>query len=114
MKNEEDNELYKITNVKGAAKHLGRDVAKSRGIPLEEFKDYIKPKEIVSIMKQICVKKNNDYYMNTVILNKLLNEVHNWVLGITLSKMASNNMIETYWDSKANAMTFAPKIKEGE
>jgi hypothetical protein len=104
-----DDELYKITNIRGAAKHIGRDVAKVRGIPLKEFGDYIKPREIVSIIKQCSVKEKDNYLMNTKILDKILQEVHNWVLGVTLSKLASKDMIDTYWDDKQNCMTFAPK-----
>ena len=112
MKNDNDGPYYIIKNIKRIAKHMGRDIAKSRKIKLEEFSNYIKPREIVSIIKQFAHKKNDKYYMNTKILEKVLNEIHNWVLGVTLSKLASNDMIETYWDSNLNCMTFSPKIKE--
>ena len=111
MKKDESEELYLIKNIKKTAKHIGRDVAKSRKIEIEEFSQYIKPKEIVSIIKQFAVKKNNDYYLNTKKLEKILTEIHNWVLGVTLSKLASKDMIETYWDSGLNCMTFSPKVK---
>jgi hypothetical protein len=47
--------------------------------------------------------------MNTKILQKIFTEVHDWVLGVTLSQMASKDLIDTYWDETLNCMTFAPK-----
>lgn len=101
--------LVAIKNIKRTAKYIGKDVAKSRGIPISEFSDYIKPKEIVSIIKQFAVKKQSKYLINTKLLQKIFTEVHDWVLGVTLSKMASKDLIETYWDETLNCMTFAPK-----
>lgn len=101
--------LVAIKNLKRTAKYIGKDVAKSRGIPISEFSDYIKPKEIVSLIKQFAIEKDNRYLINTKLLQKIFTEVHDWVLGVTLSKMASKDLIETYWDETLNCMTFAPK-----
>lgn len=101
--------LVAIKNIKKTAKYIGKDVAKNRGIPLDEFRNYIKPKEIISIIKQYCIKQDDKYLMNTKILQKIFTEVHDWVLGVTLSKMASKDLIDTYWDETLNCMTFAPK-----
>lgn len=101
--------LVAIKNMNKTAKYIGKDVAKSRGIPLKELSCYIKPKEIVSIIKQYAVEKNGRYLMNTKILHKVFTEVNDWILGITLSKLAVKGLIDTYWDNNLNCMTFAPK-----
>lgn len=101
--------LVRIKNIKRTAKYIGKDIAKSRGIPLSEFAGYIKPKEIVSIIQQYAISKDDDYLINTEILQKIFTEVHDWVLGVTLSKMASKDLIETYWDTTLNCMTFSQK-----
>lgn len=108
MKKDKD-PLVAIKNIKRTAKYIGKDVANSRNIPLDEFSEYIKPKEIVSIIKQYAIQKNNQYLMNTSILKKIFIEVNDWVLGVTLSKMAVKGLIDTYWDNELNCMTFAPK-----
>lgn len=105
----EKDPLVAIKNIKRTAKYIGKDVAKNRKIPLNELTDYIKPKEIVSIIKQYAISKNNRYLINTKILQKIFTEVHDWVLGVTLSKMASNDLIDTYWDNDLNCMTFSSK-----
>lgn len=102
--------LVIIKDLKKTAKYIGKDVAKNRGIPLDEFTNYIKPKEIASIIKQYCIEKNGKYLINTKILQRIFTEVHDWVLGITLCKMATKDLIETYWDDKLNCMTFSPKV----
>ena len=104
-----DDPLVKIKNIVKTAKYIGKDVAKTRGIPLKELSSYIKPREIVSIIKQYSIEKNNDYLMNTKILQKIFNEVNDWVLGVTLSKLAVKGLIDTYWDNNLNCMTFSPK-----
>lgn len=101
-----DDSLMKIKDIKRVAKHIGRDIASEMMIPLAEMKDFIKPKEICSIIKQYAVVKNGDFYMNTTILEKIFSEVKNWVLGIQLSKMASEGKLETIWDEEQNCMIF--------
>lgn len=101
--------LMKIKSIKKLAKHIGRDIAKEMLIPIEEMKDYIKPKEIGSIIKQYSIKKNNTHMMNSMILAKIFAEVKNWVLGIQLAKMASSGQLDTIWDCEQNCMTFKSK-----
>lgn len=101
-----DDQLMKIKSIKGVAKHIGKDIATEMMIPLREMKDYIKPKEIASIVRQYSIYKNGDYFMNTIILQKIFTEVKNWVLGIQLAKMASCGKLETMWDEEQNCMIF--------
>jgi hypothetical protein len=101
-----DDPLMKIKSIKRIAKHIGRDVATEMLIPIEEMKEYIKPKEVASIVKQYAIYKNNQYLMNRMILQKIFSEVKNWVLGIQLSKMASEGKIDTMWDDEENCMIF--------
>lgn len=101
-----DDKLMKIKNIKQIAKHIGKDIASEMMIPLREMKDYIKPKEVASIVKQYCIYKNGDYFMNTMILHKVFTETKNWVLGIQLAKMASSGKLETMWDEENNCMIF--------
>lgn len=104
-----DEELMKINNITGVSKHIGKDIASEMMIPLKEMKQFIKPKEISSIIKQYSVKKNNEYYMDATILNKVFTEVKNWVLGIQLAQMASEGKMDTMWDEEQNCMIFKSK-----
>jgi hypothetical protein len=101
-----DDPLVKIKSIKRIAKHIGKDTAKEMLIPIEEMKDYIKPKEIASIVKQYAIKKQNGYFINTTILQKIFVEVKNWVIGVQLAKMASDGQIDTMWDDEQNCMVF--------
>lgn len=98
--------LVRIKNIKKISKHIGRDIASEMLIPLSEMKNFIKPKEITSIVKQYAISKNGGYYINTIILNKIFSEVKNWVLGIQLAKMASDGKLDTIWDEEQNCMIF--------
>lgn len=101
--------LMKVKNIKRAAKHIGRDVANDMLIPINEMKDYIKPNEIVSIIKQYAISKKNNYLINRMILQKIFMEVKNWVLGIQMAKMASDDQLDAIWDDEQNCMIFKAK-----
>lgn len=98
--------LMRIKSIKKVAKHIGRDIATEMMIPLKEMKEYIKPKEVASIVKQYAIYKDGDYLMNTIILQKIFGEVKNWVLGIQLAKMAASGKMDTLWDNEQNCMVF--------
>ena len=101
--------LVQIKCINKMSKHIGKDIARSMNIPLSELKDYIKPKEIKSIILQYAVPKNDKALINSIILKKILKEVNNWVLGVQLCKMASRGEIETSWDDSQNCMIFETK-----
>lgn len=101
-----DDPLMKIKSVKRASKHIGRDIANDMSIPLDELKEYIKPREIASILKQYSIKKKSGYFINTVILKKVFSEVKNWIVGIQLAKLASDGKLDTIWDEEQNCMIF--------
>lgn len=101
--------LVQIKCINKMSKHIGKDIAKNMSIPIKELKDYIKPKEIKSIILQYAVPKDNKALINSMILKKILKEVNNWVLGVQLCKMASRGEIETCWDEEKNCMSFESK-----
>lgn len=109
MTEDNDDKLMKIKNIKRIAKHIGKDVANEMLIPINEMSDFIKPKEVSSIIKQYCIYKDHDYLMNTMILQKIFSEVKNWVLGIQLAKMASEDKLDVIWDDEENCMIFKSK-----
>ena len=104
-----DKDMVKIKDIKGISKHIGKDIAQEMMIPINEMKYFIKPKEVASIIKQYSIYKDGEYFMNTMILEKIFHEVKNWVLGIQLAKMASDEKLETIWDEEQNCMIFKSK-----
>lgn len=109
MSDMNDNKMMKVKSIKRIAKHIGKDVANEMLIPIEEMGDFIKPKEISSLIKQYCVRQDSDYLMNANILQKIFTEVKNWVLGIQLAKMASDDKMDAMWDDEENCMIFKSK-----
>lgn len=107
-----DDKLVRIKNLNKMCKHIGKDIAKSMSIPLSEFGEYIKPKEIKSLLLQYAIKKNDEYMLNTMILQKIFKEANNWVLGIQLCKLSSSGQLETSWDDEQNCMVFESKKGE--
>jgi hypothetical protein len=104
-----DDPLIEIKCINKMSKHIGKDVAKNMNIPLDELKQYIKPKEIKSIILQYSIVKNGKALINAFILQKVFREVNNWILGIQLSKMAAKGELEALWDDEQNCMVFSSK-----
>jgi hypothetical protein len=104
-----DDPLVEIKCINKMSKHIGKDVAKNMNIPLSELKEYIKPKEIKSIILQYAVVQRGKALLNAFILQKIFKEVNNWILGIQLSKMASKGDLEASWDEEQNCMVFSSK-----
>ena len=102
--------LVKIKDLTRAAKHLGKDIAKQRKIPLGKFKEYITVNEVKNIIKQFGLQdEDGNVLINYKILHKICEEINVWVLGIELSKLAALDSIETYWDDERNCMVFSYK-----
>lgn len=113
MDNPMNDPLVAIKDLSKMAKHLAKDISKNKAIPLSELSEYIKPKEVKAIIKQYSIYKKNKFMINSIILQKIFQEINNWILGIELSKMASSGLLESYWDDEENCMTFSAKDKNG-
>lgn len=103
---DEEDALMKITDLKGIAKYVGKDIANEMMIPIKEMKEFIKPSEVASIILQYSICQSGEYYLNTQILQKVFNETKNWVVGIQLAKLAADGKLQTMWDEENNCMTF--------
>jgi hypothetical protein len=104
-----EDRLVKIKSINKMSKHIGKDVAKNMDIPLKEFKNYITPREIRSIIRQHAVIKDEDIYMSSERLQNVFLVINSWVLGIQMSKLASEGKVEVYWDEEQNCATFSTK-----
>jgi len=104
-----EDKLVKIKDVNKMSKHIGKDVAKDMGIPLKEFKYYITPKEVKSIIEQYSLSKDDGVYLSSIRLQQIFSAINSWVVGIQMSKLASDGKIEVYWDEEQNCATFSAK-----
>lgn len=99
--------LVKIKDIERMAKHLRRDIAQSQAVTLRELKQFITQDETVSLIKQYSKKNDKgELLVNTKILDKIFQEMYNWIVGIELSKLASKGMFDVYWSDEQNQMTF--------
>lgn len=106
-------DLVRIKDINLMSKRIGRDVAMKMSIPLNELKNYIRPREIKAIIYQYCPKQNGFHMVNAQIAHKIHSEVKKWVFGIYMCKMAASGKIEAEWDSDTNSIVFhdAPNQK---
>ena len=107
--------LMKITNVAKFSQFIVYNTIKDCGIEIKrkEIKNYINNKNIEEIVKQYAHRdKNNNLMVNNRIVQKIQNELMDWILGVTLAKLAAKDELDCYWDSKRNCMIFS--TKEGE
>lgn len=104
-----DDRLVKIKNIDKMSKGVGKDVARNMGIRLRDFKHFIKPREIKSIIVQYAIEKDDGLYISPLILEKIFTTVNSWVIGIQMCKLAVENKMEVYWDEEQNCAVFENK-----
>ena len=101
--------LMTIRDIKGSAKLIGKDICRQRSLKACELKEYITLKEVISIIKECAVKDNDEYLVNMNILAKITSEIHHWIDGIVISRLASQGFMDVLWDSNENVFKFLPK-----
>jgi len=73
----------------------------------ENLDDYIKIPEIISLVTKKCeLNENDQFVLNEEIHEDIFQDVCDWVYGIGLSKLVSDNLVECAWDDEQNCMVF--------
>jgi hypothetical protein len=99
--------LVKIKDIERMARHLRKDIASQQAVNIKELKQFITQDETVSLIKQYSKKNDKgDLLVNTKILDKIFQEMYNWIVGIEISKLASKGVFDVYWNDEQNQMTF--------
>lgn len=104
--------LMKITDIDKFAKFLAYNTVQDCGIDIKrrEIKNYITTKNVEEIIIQYAKRdKKNNLLVNGKILDKIQNDLMDWVLGVSLAKMAAKDELECYWDTERDCMVFATK-----
>jgi hypothetical protein len=104
--------LHRIKNIKRLARHLAKTVAEDCGLTIEDLKQYMTVKNAISIVKENAKQdEHGEFLINTKILEKICLDMSGWLLGVNLAKLASEDLLDCYWDSKKNCMVFKKKTK---
>lgn len=104
--------LMKITNISKFSQFIVYNTIKDCGIEIKrkDIKQYINNKNIEEIVRQYAKRdKHNNLMVNDKIVQKIQSELMDWILGVSLAKMAAKDELDCYWDSKRNCMIFSPK-----
>jgi hypothetical protein len=101
--------LMTLRDLKGSARLLGKDICRQRQLKARELKEYITLREVTEIIKECAVKDNDQYLVNMKILAKITLEIHSWIDGIVISRLASEGLMDVSWDSDSNVFNFSPK-----
>lgn len=101
--------IYEIKSLNGMAKGLGKQVAKDNGFSKKELHSYINVSNIVGIIKQYCRTKGKKFYIDDGDIEKAYAEVHQWLVGVDLARLAANDTIDCYWDNEKDCMKFKGK-----
>jgi hypothetical protein len=102
--------LMKITNISKFAKFLVHNTIKDCGIEIQmkEIKNYINNTNVEGIVKQYAKRDSkNNLMVNNKIVQKIQNDLMDWILGVSLAKLAAKDELNCYWDNKRNCMVFS-------
>jgi hypothetical protein len=102
--------LHRIKDIKKLAKHLAKNIAMDCGFTIEELKQYMSVKNAINIIKEHAQKdKDGEFLINTRILETICVDMSGWLLGVNLAKLAADDKLDCYWDSKKDCMVFKKK-----
>jgi len=102
-------EYFIINDIGNYAKNLRHLVASHlKENYTENLDEYISLEQLQTLILEKC--QNTDDSGNILISEELNEEIFNatcdWIYGVGLSKLASENLIECAWDDEQNCMVF--------
>jgi len=99
---------YEIKDMRGFAKSIGKTVAEDLDMDKSELKDYITVKNVVEMATQYCIydKTNKKFLANERILDTILEETRDWIIGLSLARLSSEGHLECAWDDERECMIF--------
>jgi|TARA_B100001559_G_scaffold225393_1_gene189367 hypothetical protein len=103
--------MFEITQLGPMAKKLGKAIAKDGNFTVEELKEYIKVSNIKQIIKEFSMIRDGKLYIDEDGMEQAAEQVYNWLIGVDLAKLAGEDLVDCYWDSEQNCMTFENKEK---
>lgn len=106
--------MYEIENIKVFAKSLGKRVAQDCGFSVKELKSSISVNNVCALVKEHSTIQDGVRYIDEEMAYVVCEEVLNWILGVSLAKMAANDEIDCYWNDEHNCMMFMFKGDEKE
>ena len=107
--------MYKIDNLNGFAKKLGRLVAKEIDISIKELKEYISVRSIKEIILEHSVDSEDEdksIYIDEDRTSAACEDIADWLIGVEHAKLAAEDLVECYWDNKINTMMFYLKEED--
>ena len=99
--------MYKIDNLNGFAKKLGKVVAKEIDISMKELKEYISVKSLKEIRLEHSMPSEEggkSIYIDADRTSAACEDIADWLIGVEHAKLAAEDLVECYWDNKINTM----------
>tara|TARA_B100001778_G_C18533651_1_gene604861 strand:- start:894 stop:1226 length:333 start_codon:yes stop_codon:yes gene_type:complete len=107
--------MYKIDNLNGFAKKLGKVVAKEIDISMKELKEYISVKSLKEIILEHSMPSEEggkSIYIDADRTSAACEDIADWLIGVEHAKLAAEDLVECYWDNKINTMMFYLKEED--
>lgn len=107
--------IYRIKNLEKFIKATIKGICELNGYDKKEIKKYIDKNNIQCLMKKyVYTDTDNEIFISDKDTVKLYDDVREWIVGVELSKIAGQDLIECYWDDENNCMKFYHKSKDSE
>lgn len=106
--------IYEIRNLSAFSRSIGKQVAREGGFTVRELKTYISVKNIKNIVRKYANYKNEAFYIDEERTHLVCEEIFDWLTGVNLAKLASEDYLDCWWDSEKNTMIFKKKYSDEE
>jgi hypothetical protein len=104
--------MYEIEDIKKFSKSLGKRVAKDCGFSVTDLKSSISVKNVCCLVKENSSVIDGVRFIDEQNAIEVCEQILNWIMGVSLAKMAANDEIDCYWSDKDDCMMFMFKGDE--
>ena len=96
--------MYRVLNMDFFSDEIRKGVLKNNDLPDDE--EHITNLQVRELSEGLCVPDGDGYLASDEIVEQIMDQATDIVVGFMLSKMAAAGELETAWDSEKNEAVF--------
>lgn len=109
---DEGKELHEFDDLDKFSRSVAKFVARSSGYTFKELKRYIRLGNVKKIIKNHAQFIEDHYVITEEDAHEACEEILDWLVGVELASLASDGVLDCWWDNDRNQMVFQSVAKK--
>lgn len=108
MNQNNDEQIYAITNLEGYAREMREAAATTFSDNHSDIDEYISINQMIGLIKSECIGFDDQErpLLNETANAQIYESTVTWINNVGLAKLAAQGFVECAWDDKQNEMIF--------